>query len=301
MEWGENAAVTVDELQWYVVLAETEHVTEAAARLNVAQPTLSRSLARLEHRLGTPLFDRVNRRLRLNRYGEILLEHARRCLAELSTASERITGLLDPDRGTVRLAFLHSVATWLVPELLRRYRERVPGVRFELRQGAGHENLADLRAGHVDLAVTSPRPEGPGFGWQPLHRERLCLAVPADHRFADRQRCRLADAADEPFVALRPGAGLRELTDELCGHVGFVPAITFESSEIPSVEGLVAAGLGVGVVPLPRPHRATPGVAYVPLSDPAAHRVIGLAWLTDRTLPPVAERFAEFVRSRRWS
>ena len=67
-------AVTIDELQWYVVLAETEHMTEAATRLNVAQPTLSRSLARLERRLGTPLFDRANRRLRLNRYGAILLE-----------------------------------------------------------------------------------------------------------------------------------------------------------------------------------------------------------------------------------
>src|SRR5882724_13477890 len=104
-ERRDNQEVTVDELQWYVVLAETEHMTEAAARLNVAQPTLSRALARLERRLGTPLFDRVNRRLRLNRYGEILLEHARRCLIEMNSATDRIAGLLDPDRGTVRLAF----------------------------------------------------------------------------------------------------------------------------------------------------------------------------------------------------
>ncbi|MDT7658044.1 MAG: LysR family transcriptional regulator, transcription activator of glutamate synthase operon [Pseudonocardiales bacterium] len=300
-EQVDTEAVTVDELQWYVVLAETEHMTEAAARLNVAQPTLSRALARLERRLGTPLFDRVHRRLRLNRYGEILLEHARRCLAELSVASDRIASLLDPDRGTVRLAFLHSVATWLVPELLRRYREGAPEVRFELRQAAGHEMLADLRAGHVDLAVSGPRPEGGDIGWQPLFREQLCLVVPERHALAGRGRCGLAAAAGEPFVALRRGFGMREISDELCSAAGFTPAIAFESTEIPSMEGLVAAGLGVAVAPLPRAHRATPGVAYLPLTDAGAHRVIGLAWPLDRPVPPVAERFAEFVRSRRWS
>jgi len=293
--------VTVDELHWYVVLAETEHMTEAATRLNVAQPTLSRALARLERRMGTPLFDRVNRRLRLNRYGEILLEHARRCLVELNSATDRIDSLLDPDRGTVRLAFLHSVATWLVPELLRRYRERVPGARFELRQAPGHEILAALRGGHVDLAFTSPRPDGADTAWRPLHREQLCLAVPAGHPLAGRGRCGLAEVAAEPFVALSPGFGMREISDELCAHAGFAPVIAFESSEISSTEGLVAAGLGVAVVPMPRAHRETPGVTYLPLTDAGAHRVIGLVWPRDRALPPVSERFAEFIQSRRWS
>lgn len=293
--------MTVDELHWYVVLAETEHMTETANRLNVAQPTLSRALARLEHRLGTPLFDRVNRRLRLNRYGEILLEHARRCLAELDTATERITSLIDPDRGTVRLAFLHSVATWLVPELVRGYREEVPAVRFELRQAAGHEILADLRAGHVDLAVTSPEPGNADMAWHPLHRERLCLAVPRGHRLAGAPSCPLAAAEGEPFVALRPGFGLREISDELCALAGFAPAIAFESSEIPSMEGLVAAGLGVAVVPTPRAHRTTPRVSYVPLADAGAYRVIGMLLVERRPRPPVAERFAEFVLRRQWS
>ena len=292
--------MTVDELQWYVVLAETEHMTEAAARLNVAQPTLSRALARLEHRLGTPLFDRVNRRLRLNRYGEILLEHARRCLAEMDTASGRIAGLLDPERGVVRLSFLHSVATWLVPELLRGYREQVPGVRFELRQAAGHELLADLDNGHVDLVVTSPRPPRPEVGWHALHQEYLCLAVPADHPLAGRDRCGLAEAAGEPFVMLRAGFGLRELSDELCARAGFAPVMAFQSTEIPSMEALVGAGLGVAVVPAPRAGRDVSGVRYLPLDDPGAHRSIGLAWRRERVMPPVSARFAEFVRGRGW-
>lgn len=293
--------VTIDELEWYVVLAETEHMTEAAALLNVTQPTLSRSLARLEHRLGTPLFDRVNRRLRLNRYGEILLEHARRCVAELSSASEHIASLIDPDRGTVRLAFLHSVATWLVPELLRRYRATVPGVRFELRQAPNHEIIADLSSGQVDLAVTSPRPDVPEMDWHPLLREQLCLAVPLDHRLSGRRRAGLCEVAGEPFVALRPGFGMRELSDELCSRAGFSPSITFESTEIPSMEGLVAAGLGVAITPRPRTHRETPEVSYLRLTDHGAHRDIGLVAVQQRPLPPVTERFARFVRDQTWS
>src|SRR3954451_20094777 len=171
----------LDELHWFVVLAETEHVTDAAAELHVSQPTLSRAIARLEARVGVPLFDRVNRRLRLNAYGAILLEHARRATAEMRSADERIAALRDPDKGTVRLAFLHSLASWFVPDLLRRFRLHAPQVRFDLFQGAAHELTARVQEGHADLAITSPRPTGAGYTWHGLYSERLCLAVPREH------------------------------------------------------------------------------------------------------------------------
>lgn len=285
----------MDELTWFIVLAETEHMTEASQRLTVTQPTLSRALARWEQRLGAPLFDRVNRRLRLNRNGEILLAHARRCVEELEAAADRIAALNDPGHGLVRLAFLHSAATWLVPDLLRRYRAEAPGVRFDLRQAAGHEILAALRDHHADLAVTSPRPDPADFAWHALAREQLCLAVPRAHRLARRRTIALAESGAEPFIALRPGFGLRRLMDDLCAAAGIAPAIAFESTEIPSMEGLVAAGFGVAIVPTPRPNRAEPELAYIPLRDADSHRVIGLTWLKAGQPSPVAVRFARFV------
>ncbi|GAB5896444.1 LysR family transcriptional regulator [Mycolicibacterium mageritense] len=283
----------LDELQWFVVLAETEHVTDAAAELGVSQPTLSRALARLEDQLGAPLFDRVNRRLHLNAYGQILLEHARRSIAEIRSATERIAALRDPDTGTVRLAFLHSQASWFVPDLLRRFRAEAPRVQFDLVQGAAHVIVEQLANGQADLAITSPRPDG--YRWRGLYLERLCLAVPRDHRLASRARIRLADAAGEPFVALAPGFGLRQLTDELCAEAGIAPQVVFEAMEIPTMEGLVAAGFGVAVVPVPRPERAEPGAVYVPLAAASAKRQLGLAWSADRQLPPAAQRFSDFV------
>ncbi|MCV7287317.1 LysR family transcriptional regulator [Mycolicibacterium wolinskyi] len=282
-----------DELSWFVVLAETEHVTDAATELGISQPTLSRALARIEEQVGVPLFDRVNRRLRLNGYGEILLEHARRSIAEMRSATKRIAALRDPDSGTVRLAFLHSQASWFVPDLLRRFRAEAPRVQFGLVQGAAHEIVERLAGGQADLAITSPRPEG--YRWRGLYMERLCLAVPRGHRLASRTRVKLADAGNEPFVALAPGFGLRQLTDELCAEADIDPDVVFEAMEIPTMEGLVAAGFGVAVVPVPRPERAEPGAVYLPLSQASAKRQLGLAWSADRSLPPAAERFADFV------
>lgn len=286
-------AVNIEELQWFVTLAEIEHVTDAAAELGISQPTLSRSLARLEAQVGAPLFDRLNRRLQLNRYGRILLEHAQRSIGEMRSATERIAELRDPETGTVRLAFLHSQAGGVVPEVLRRFRAEAPRVQFELFQGATVDILDRLESGRTDLAITSPRP--PGYPWRLLYGERLCLAVPRDHRFASRNRLRLAEAGSEPFVALQPGFGLRQLTDELCAEAGITPSVVFEAMEIPTMEGLVAAGFGVAVVPVPRPERAEPGAVYVPLTEATARRQIGLTWSPDRELAPTARRLADFV------
>jgi LysR family transcriptional regulator, transcription activator of glutamate synthase operon len=286
----------LEELEWFVALAEIEHVTEAAAELGVSQPTLSRALGRFEARAGTPLFDRVNRRLRLNPYGQIMLEHARRSIAEMQSAKDRIDALRDPDTGRVRLAFLHSLASWYVPEQLRRFRESAHGIGFDLFQGPAHEITQRVLNSQADIAITSPRPKATGLAWHRLYEERLCLAVPRGHRLASRARVRLSAAADEPFVALGGQTGLRQLTDELWAEDGIRPDIVFEATEIPTMEGLVAAGFGVAVVPVPR-DRGDGKVVHVPLTNVGAKREVGLVWGRDRALSPPGERFVTFLKA----
>ncbi|MCP9274625.1 LysR family transcriptional regulator [Mycolicibacterium arenosum] len=285
----------LDDLRWFVVLADTEHVTDAAAELGVSQPTLSRALARFEERAGVALFDRVNRRMRLNEYGRIVLEHARRGLAEMELAGERIAALRDPDSGRVRLAFLHSLASWYVPERLRRFRQAAPAVAFDLFQGPAHEITERVLTGQSDLAITSPRPEAAELAWRRLHVERLCLAVPRDHPLAAKSRMRLSAAAGEPFVALEQPFGLRLLMDDLWAEDGLEPEIVFEATEIPTMEGLVAAGFGVAIVPVPR-DGGDPKVVHVPLTNARAKREVGVVWVRDRILPPPAERFADSLQ-----
>ena len=296
MRFRYRRRVHLEEVEWFVALAEIEHVTEAAAELGVSQPTLSRALARFEAQVGAPLFDRVNRRLRLNPYGQIMLEHARRSIAEMQSAVERIAALRDPDTGRVRLAFLHSLASWYVPEQLRRFRESAQRISFDLFQGPAHELTQRVLNGQADIAITSPRPNAPELVWHRLYEERLSLAVPRGHRLAARARVRLSAAAAEPFVALFSQAGLRQLTDDLWAEEGLHPDIVFEATELPTIEGLVSAGFGVGVVPVPRDADES-RVVHIPLTNAGAKREVGLVWDRNRELPPPGQRFVSFLRA----
>ncbi|EME23132.1 LysR family transcriptional regulator [Rhodococcus triatomae BKS 15-14] len=285
-------------LRWFVVLAEEGQVTAAADILGIAQPTLSRRLATLEQQMGVQLFDRHGRRLTLNGHGELLFQHARRGLDELDAAESRIAELTSPTDGTVRLDFLHSLGSWLVPALIREFHSTAPRIRFALHQDAsGH--LADrILTGHSDLAAVSPRPRAPGLGWLLLDHQQLALAVPTGHALAGRRDIDLRDAAGEPFIAMHPNYGMRRLLDEAAERAGFAPRIVFESSELPTATGLVSAGLGVALVPTREADPEATGVVLVPIRGSDAVREVGMVWALGRPLTAPARRFRDFVANR---
>lgn len=291
----------IEELRWFATLCETEHMGRAAAELGLTQPGLSRALARLEDELGTPLFDRRGRILTLNRFGRAFLEHAERILAEDEAGRRAVAELASPQTGTVALAFLYTVGNWLVPRLLLSFRAEHPNVRFHLVQGGNSANLQALERGEVDLVITSPRPQGPGLAWRALRTEHLYLAVPADHRLAQRKRVRIEEAAPGPFIATRQGTGLRESTEQLWQEAGVEPRIAFESDDVPALRGLVAVGLGVAVLPRSRTYdgriddSAERWIRYIPISGPSASRVLGLTWREDRWASPAVTAFRDAV------
>lgn len=291
--------MNVEELRWFVAVAERGRVTQAAAELHISQPALSRALARLQQELGVNLFDRRGRTLRLNRYGELYLGHVRRALAELDSGQRAIEEVAGDERGLVSLGFAPTLSTWLVPALVSAFRDEHPGPRFQLHQDAVGPLVDSLRDGGVDLLVT-PRPGDAALGWHRLGRERLQLVVPSGHRLAGRKRVRLVEAAGERFVMLKHAFDFRDLVESLCREAGFEPESGFEAEDIASARALVAAGLGVAVVP--PLHGAEPregqGGAHIELSDPNAVRNIGIVWDDRRYRPPVAELFRSFVIER---
>lgn len=291
--------MTVEELRWFVAVAEREHVTAAAAELHVSQPALSRALARVQAHVGVPLFDRRGRNLRLNRYGRLYLERARRALAELDAGGEELAAATGTaGGGTVLLAFLHTLGSWLVPALLRGFGAAHPEVTLRLDQGSAQEMLQRLRSGDVDLILTSPRPEDASIGWHPLATEPLRLVVGPGHPLAARKRVRLAEVAGEPFVAMKSEYGLRGATDALCAAAGFTPRITFEGDDIGTLRGLVAAGLGVALLPLPHSAGAEieqPATPHLQIADRGAQRTLGLAWDRSRYRAPATEAFRGWV------
>ena len=269
----------VPRLRQFIAVAREEHLTRAAEALGVPQPTLSRSMARLEADLAVPLFSRPGRTIRLTRHGRLLLDAAERAVAALAGPIDRLAREADPARGRVALAFLHTLGTDAVPRLLRDFRTGHPDVRFTLVQGGADVLLARLLAGEVDICLTAPLPAEPGVAVRALDEQRIDLFVPAGHRIARRHGIRLAEAAGEDFICMEPGYGLRIIADELCRAAGFAPRIAFEGEEVATASGLVGAGLGVALLPATPSLLADPAIAGVRVTEPKAARTVGLAWL----------------------
>jgi LysR family transcriptional regulator, transcription activator of glutamate synthase operon len=279
--------------EWFVTLAELQHVTAAAEQLRTAQPTLTRMLARLEGRLGVALFDRRGRRLSLNAYGRIFYQHARRAQLELDSARRAIDDLTNPAVGEIRLGFLRSFGSTVVPRLIAGFVHTSPQVTFTLQEGSA-KSIGDLvESGSVDVGVVSPRPRKSTLAWRSLFRQRLGVAVPRGHRLADEAAVSMIDLADEPFVAMHPGFGMRQLLNELCAAAQFQPRIVLESANLTTTAGLVAAGLGIGLMPI-NGNEYAPGLIMLRLADTDAYRDVGMIWNSAR---PMSRPGRDFIAS----
>jgi LysR family transcriptional activator of glutamate synthase operon len=282
------------QLKYFQTVARLEHVTRAAEELYIAQPSLSKAIARLEEELGVPLFDHHGRRIQLNQFGRAFLRRVERAFAELEEGQREVADMADTERGLVGLAALYTVGAHLLPELLSAFRARHPQISFRLFQNAAHSMLKQLDKGEIDLCISSPLSERPGVVWSPLMTEEILLAVPAGHHLAGRDSIRLSEVAQEPFISLKPGTGLRTLTDRFCQQAGFEPRSAFEVDELTVVSGLVGAGFGVAFLPA-LARTSAGGPARLHINEPRCQRTIGLAWIEGRYLSSAARLFRQFV------
>ena len=289
-----------DALRWLQQVADGTTVTEVSELEQVTQSGVSRALARLEAQVGTPLLRRSGRTLRMTHAGAVFKPHLDALLHRLDDGLAAVSQLIDPDTGTVALAFQQSLGTWLVPDLARSFRAEHPGVRFRLTQARDDPNSAALDSG-ADLELSSRHPRDAQAHTRLIALEPLRLALPRGHPLAGRRTIGLAEVAGEPFIGLRSASGLRRLTDDLCERAGFRPAVIFEGDDLSNVRGFVAAGLGVAVVPAPRagsPEAAPGPVAYAGIGDQGAVREIFLTWSAERRPLPATDLFRRHVLRR---
>ena len=276
--------VDTEALRWLQQVADGTTVTEVSELEPVTQSGVSRALARLEAQVGTPLLRRSGRTLRMTHAGAVFKPHLDAMLHHLDDGIAAVSQLIDPDTGTVALAFQQSLGTWLVPDLARSFRAAHPAVRFLLTQVRDDPDSVALDGGHADLELGSRRAPDEATRTRLIGLEPLRLALPREHPLAGRRRVRLAEVSAEPFIGLRSASALRRLTDDLS-----------------NLRGFVAAGLGVAVVPAPRAGspEAVPGpVAYLEIQDDGAVRQIFLTWSAERRLLPATDLFRRHVLRR---
>ncbi|MFC4808197.1 LysR family transcriptional regulator [Paenibacillus sp. GCM10023250] len=279
------------QLHYFLAVARSEHVTEAARHLHVTQSSLSKTIQRLEEDLGVPLFDRVGRKLRLNDYGRRFLRRAERALFELEQGRVELRDLSGPDHGTLELGV---TTAGILPNILREFRKKRPSIHFHVQMLTTQEMVTLLDRGEVDFCLSSPPITRDGIECQVVFVDPILLAVPKGHRLAGRSRVSLAELRDEWFVGVKKGFGTRDLMDEECRSVGFEPHYVYEGDEPARLTNLVEAGIGVAFVPStarnPRAH-----VAYLYVETHLAVREIALLWHKSRYISQAAKDFREVV------
>jgi len=286
MEW--------QQLTYFQTIARLQHFTRAAEALSISQPALSRSIARLEEELGVSLFERRGRSVFLNRYGQIFLKRVNRAMQEISDGNQEIQDLIDPEHGNVSLAFLHTLGTQLIPDLLHSFRLNYPNINFQLHQDVANPILDMLEAGEIDFCLSSPVVTRKGIQWVHLLTEELFVIVPKEHRLANRTSIKLNEIADDQFISLKKGYSVRNLTEQLCHEAGFTPKIAFEGEEVATAAGLVTAKLGITLIPDIRGLDTTK-VSRLRVSQPKCRWIIGIGWMEGRYLSPAAKLFKQFV------
>jgi len=280
--------MNLDNLRAFVTVAEELHFGRAAERLFLAQSSVSTQVKRLEQDLDTRLFDRTSRSVTLTRPGEVMLDRARRLLAEVQTAERDVRRATRGEVGVLDLGFVDSAAYVLLPILLRLLHDRVPGMDVRLTEVSVETDLDKLHTG-VDLAILRDVTTVEGMTPRCRLVERLVGAVPAGHDLADRPYLRLADLADVDLVFphgdLAPN--VHGHLRQVCAGAGVTPRVAHVALQYPTMLGLVAAGYGVALVPAAVEHLELPKVTYVPFVDETATSVLVVASTDDRAGPLV--------------
>jgi DNA-binding transcriptional LysR family regulator len=279
-----------DQLRYFVVAARTEHIGRAAEQLELSQPALSRSIHKLEEELGLPLFDRAGRGVRLNEAGKILLRRVERACAEFDDALSELKEL--GKAKPVSIGYLSTFGVSLIPELVKGFAELGHKDKFGLFEAPCPTLVEQLLQGKVDLCLSTQLVH-PSIDWRPLFNEELYALIPTGHRFASRKNIDLIELANEPFVALTEGHGLRQVLEDLCRQAGFKPNVILEGYEVGSLRGLVASGFGVTLAP--KRQVFAPMYMDVPVSSPRCYRTVGLSWRRERWLSSRALAFKDYL------
>ncbi|PWK85290.1 LysR substrate-binding domain-containing protein [Fulvimonas soli] len=292
-------SIELRHLRYFIAVADELHFGRAAERLGMSQPPLSQQIRQLEQRLGVRLLVRSNRRVALTGAGRAFLEEARAILARLDHAVDLAQRAARGETGELRIGFTRSTPlSGHIPRAILAFRREAPAVQLELEELNSLQQIDALLERRLDVGILRGRALPEPLASRRLFRDPLVAVLreghPALRELGARRRLRTGALAQEPFVlfARTAGAGIHDHVIALCRHAGFAPRVAQEAREASTIVGLVAAGLGVSILPASCERIRVPGVRFVPLADPASMSEIHVVHRRDERSPLVAR----FVR-----
>ena len=285
------------QLRYVCAVAETGSFSRAAERCNVAQPSLSQQVLKLEEDLGAKLFDRLGRSVRLTEAGRVFLPHARSIMNEIETARSSVADKCTAARGSVAVGVIPTIAPYLMPRYTAAFTKKYPEAKLRILEETTPILLRSLRDLTIDLAILALPLRDKNLKMFPLRTEPLFAVLPRNHPRAAADSLAVKDLRGESFVMLRDGHCFRDLSIAACNRARVTPRIAFESGQFSSLFGMVAAGVGISLAPEMAIDRNA-GCRYVRLSDARAKRTIVAAVLRGRSFNRVQRAFlSELVQS----
>lgn len=285
------------QLRYFVAVAELGSFTKAAQRCDVAQPSLSQQIIKLEKELRHALFERLGRTIRLTDAGRALYDHAVGVLTGVDEIRDRVTAATDPNRGAVAVGAIPTIAPYLLPPLMKAFAKRFPKATLTLNENLTDAVIRACLAGEVDVGVIASPVASELLHSEPLFTELLLLAMPLSHPLVKKKRVLLEDLAEEPFVLMSELHCLGGQIVGFCRQQGYSPVVRCQGVQLLTIQELVAQRHGVSLIPA-MAHEMDRGrrCEYRELAEPTPTRTIHLIWHKDRYQSPVVKEFIRTLR-----
>nr|WP_240353144.1 LysR family transcriptional regulator [Cohnella algarum] len=291
-------SVDIRHLQYFMETARQGSFTKAAEKLHVSQPTISKMIKGIEEELGTELIDRSGKRIELTDAGRMILAQAENIVRSFEHLSSDLDDLLNLKKGTLRIGLPPMAGAGYFPEALGLFHERHPGIALELVEDGAKKMEADIAAGTLNIGVVLLPTKRDDYHSIPISEEPVHLLVPSSHRLAGRQEASLAELAGEPFILFGQEFALRGRIRSACIQAGFEPAIVCESSQWDLIGKLVAAGLGISLLPESICRQVVSDKARaIRLVRPSIPWALAMIWRKDKYLSPAERAWLQFAES----
>lgn len=288
--------ITLKQLRALVLVAETRKFTAAAERLCITQSALSTLVKELELAVGVKLFDRHTRLVELTAAGEGFLLVAQKALGDIDAAVQDLNALASLQRGRVRVVASTVIASGLLADAFRAFRDLHPEIHLDLLDVAEEQILDSVASGTVDFGIGTTLGAHDGVQAQHLFDDRFMALCPLDHPLARRSTMAWKDLADQPFIALNQASPIRQLIEATLRQQGLNLHIVNQVSFATSVLSLVRAGLGVSVLPMNNhPYVSAFQVHAAALVEPEVRRAISVLLPAHKSLSPAAQAFVDFL------
>lgn len=285
----------ISQLRYFLKVAERQSFTRAGEELGITQPALSRAIAKLETELGQPVFERQTRQVTLTDAGRLLHARAQQILALVDDTVAEMTD--DGQTGRVRVGAIPTIAPYFLPQVLRTFRDRHPRAQIVVTEETTDKLLPRCNRGEIDLALLAAPIPRQYLEIEPLFEEELLLVVPSGHELERKKQVSITDIHGHPFVLLDETHCLSDTIASFCRQRSFQPVSVERTSQLATVEELVALGHGVSLIPkMARDVDQSDRRAYRSLTEPKPTRIILLVWNPYRFQSRMIEQFKNCVR-----